>query len=308
MTLKKTLLELKKLLAKWGLGQDDWSLFLHYADILNGYNIKYERDSHLHVMVSIDQIPWLVSSKKINEEMPVPDNSEYSRDFNNFIKKTGWDFHILIGDAKYFKNFVENSTRLLNINRQKIRIATVIGNLKWGYVYFNQYAKKTSPEVMTRRMTWRQLIYNEALKKGDIQIAKEAKKLLIQFNSKEKKFLNNRKQASQTFKKFGWLKGQTAFPGQVRGIVFLIENPDQVVKKIKKDLILVSKLTSPKLVLQLKAAKAVITDEGGQLSHAAIFCREFKIPGVIGTFIATEVLKSGDLVEVDANKGVVRKI
>jgi len=67
-------------------------------------------------------------------------------------------------------------------------------------------------------------------------------------------------------------------------------------------------LTNPKLVPQIKASKAVVTDEGGQLSHAAIFCWEFKIPCMVGTQIATAVLKDGDRVEVDANKGLVRKL
>ena len=53
-------------------------------------------------------------------------------------------------------------------------------------------------------------------------------------------------------------------------------------------------------------AKAIIADEGGLTCHAAIISREFKIPCIIGTKVATEVLKDGDFVEVDANQGIVR--
>jgi len=53
---------------------------------------------------------------------------------------------------------------------------------------------------------------------------------------------------------------------------------------------------------------AIIADEGGILSHIAIFCREFKKVGMAGTKIATKVLKDGDEVEVDADNGVVRII
>jgi pyruvate,water dikinase len=49
-----------------------------------------------------------------------------------------------------------------------------------------------------------------------------------------------------------------------------------------------------------------VTDEGGVTCHAAIVAREMKKPCIIGTKIATKVLKDGDLVEVDANKGVVK--
>ena len=51
---------------------------------------------------------------------------------------------------------------------------------------------------------------------------------------------------------------------------------------------------------------AIITDDGGLTNHAAIIARELKKPCIIGTKIATSVLHDGDLVEVDANKGIVK--
>ena len=56
----------------------------------------------------------------------------------------------------------------------------------------------------------------------------------------------------------------------------------------------------------LKNASAIVTDEGGLTCHAAIISRELKIPCIVGTGNATKVLKDGDLVEVDANKGIVK--
>ena len=58
----------------------------------------------------------------------------------------------------------------------------------------------------------------------------------------------------------------------------------------------------------MKKASAIITDEGGLSCHAAIVARELGIPCIIGTKIATKVLKDGDRVEVDADKGIVKKI
>ena len=55
----------------------------------------------------------------------------------------------------------------------------------------------------------------------------------------------------------------------------------------------------------MRKAGAIITDEGGLTSHAAVISREFGIPCIVGTHKATEIFKNGDLVEVDANKGVV---
>lgn len=67
-------------------------------------------------------------------------------------------------------------------------------------------------------------------------------------------------------------------------------------------------MTSPKLMSALIRCGAIVTDEGGLTSHAAIVARELKKPCIVGTKIATDVLRDGDLVEVDADKGVVRKL
>jgi len=65
-------------------------------------------------------------------------------------------------------------------------------------------------------------------------------------------------------------------------------------------------MTDPRYVFAMKKAGAIVTDEGGITCHAAIVARELKKPCIIGTKIATKVLKGGDLVEVDAERGIVR--
>jgi len=65
-------------------------------------------------------------------------------------------------------------------------------------------------------------------------------------------------------------------------------------------------MTRPEFVPLMKKAAAIITDEGGITSHAAIISREMNIPCIIGTKIATKIFKDGDLVEVDADKGIVK--
>jgi pyruvate,water dikinase len=56
----------------------------------------------------------------------------------------------------------------------------------------------------------------------------------------------------------------------------------------------------------MQKAAAFVTDEGGLGCHAAIISRELKKPCIVGTKIATKVLKDGNLVVVDANKGTVK--
>ncbi|EKE10608.1 MAG: hypothetical protein ACD_15C00227G0001, partial [uncultured bacterium] len=64
----------------------------------------------------------------------------------------------------------------------------------------------------------------------------------------------------------------------------------------------------PRFMSAIKKASAIITNEGGMTCHAAIISREFKIPCIVGTKIATQVLHDGDLVEVDADNGTVKII
>ena len=101
--------------------------------------------------------------------------------------------------------------------------------------------------------------------------------------------------------------GQTAQPGFAKGVVKIIFRAKDMSKMNKGD-ILVSIATDPDVVPAMKKAGAIVTEQGGITSHAAIVSRELGIPCVIGTKIATTVLKDGDLVEVDANKGIVRKL
>jgi len=104
------------------------------------------------------------------------------------------------------------------------------------------------------------------------------------------------------------LKGTVAYgQGIITGCVQKIFNTFEA-SDFKKGYVLVTPMTSPEYLGAIKQAKAVITNEGGITCHAAIVARELKKPCVIGTKIATRVFKDGDLVEVDANKGVVRKI
>lgn len=111
----------------------------------------------------------------------------------------------------------------------------------------------------------------------------------------------------------GGLKGRVACRGLARGIVRIIIPGDismlsQAMHNFQEGEVLVTTMTQPNMVPLMEKASAIITDEGGLTSHAAIISREFKTPCIVGTEVATKVFKDGDLVEVDAEKGVVRKI
>ena len=101
--------------------------------------------------------------------------------------------------------------------------------------------------------------------------------------------------------------GNTAFPGVVRGKarVILFSSDKQLLKDGE---IIVAPMTTVDFMPIMSKALAFVTDEGGVTSHAAIVARELKKPCVIGTKIASQVLKTGMKIEVDADNGIVRVI
>jgi phosphohistidine swiveling domain-containing protein len=103
------------------------------------------------------------------------------------------------------------------------------------------------------------------------------------------------------------INGTPAFGGVVQGVVRIILNPS-IYNVFNEGDIIVAGMTRPDYLSIIKKSSAVVTDAGGILSHAAIIARELKKPCIIGTKIATKVLKDGDLVEVDADNGVVKII
>ena len=104
-------------------------------------------------------------------------------------------------------------------------------------------------------------------------------------------------------------KGLPCNKGVVEGKVIKINEEEYGnYKKLEKlkDYILVIPMTCPDIVPYLKNAKGLITDEGGITCHASIISRELNIPCVVGTKIASKVLNDGDLVKLNADKGIIQ--
>lgn len=107
------------------------------------------------------------------------------------------------------------------------------------------------------------------------------------------------------------LTGSTAVLGKIKGTACVYRWGDDITEKmkvIKKHPILIAGQTRPSMMPIIRQAKGIVTDEGGVTSHAAIVSRELGIPSVIGTIHATKVFKDGDVVELDADHGTVRKL
>lgn len=109
------------------------------------------------------------------------------------------------------------------------------------------------------------------------------------------------------------ITGQIANTGKAVGSVKIIRCGDSSelkkgFRKFKTGDVLVTEMTQVEMVPLVKKAAAIITDEGGIISHAAVVSREFKIPCIVGTHLATKILKDGDKVKVDADKGTIKKL
>jgi pyruvate,water dikinase len=102
------------------------------------------------------------------------------------------------------------------------------------------------------------------------------------------------------------LKGNGVSPGKASGVVKVILKAKDI-SNFQKGEILVTEMTTPDWVPAMKIAAAVITNLGGKTCHAAIVSRELGVPCIVGTENATKVLKNGDVVTVDGQRGFVFK-
>lgn len=112
------------------------------------------------------------------------------------------------------------------------------------------------------------------------------------------------KEKIETTSKIHRLKGTVACQGKAQGRVKVVHSAAEI-SKVQEGDIMVTSMTTPDFVIAMERAAAIVTDEGGITCHAAIVSRELGVPCVIGTKIATKVLKDGDWVTVDAEKGLI---
>ena len=103
------------------------------------------------------------------------------------------------------------------------------------------------------------------------------------------------------------ISGTIANKGVVRGIAKVLLDPSEA-SKVNPGDILIAELTTPNFIPAMEKAAAFVTNIGGITSHAAIIAREMGKVCLVGTKHATKIFKDNDLVEVDADKGIVRKV
>jgi pyruvate,water dikinase len=100
------------------------------------------------------------------------------------------------------------------------------------------------------------------------------------------------------------LRGAAASPGTVEGVARVVIDVRQI-RDVRDGDILVCPITSPAWAPIFSNVKAVVTDIGGVMSHAAIVCREYGLPAVVGTGRATSQIQTGQRIRVDGSAGTV---
>lgn len=233
------------------------------------------------------QIYLVSKKKKLTREAKI----KKLKDFYNLLRMI--DIHVKLWDLK--KVMMQKSFYYLDLLLNEIskKFNLTFDEIKWltpDEVIKLFKNKKINKEII--RLRKKECV--AIIKNGGIEVftGKQAKNLI---KNTEEKTPGNLKE----------LKGQVGNIGKITGKVKIILSPREN-KIIKRGEILVTGMTTPDFISLMKKSSAFITDEGGITCHAAIVARELNKPCIIGTKIATRVLKDGDFVEVDANRGIVK--
>ncbi|KKU48047.1 hypothetical protein A3H10_01060 [Candidatus Uhrbacteria bacterium RIFCSPLOWO2_12_FULL_46_10] len=215
------------------------------------------------------------------------------------------------GALEVYKKLNKKQLELVSLYRKVLSLRTdradaVAQAASLTYSLFDSLAN----ELNLKREELMRFSFDEIMEMYKTEKILDSKKRLkyhaVSLNEKIKVFWGNYGEEEKKINKKE-IRGVVACKGYARGQVkVIIDIPDLI--KVKTGDILVSSYTNPNMVPAMERAVAIITNIGGLTSHAAIVAREMNKPCIIGTKIATQVFKDGDLVEVDANKGVVRKL
>jgi pyruvate,water dikinase len=101
------------------------------------------------------------------------------------------------------------------------------------------------------------------------------------------------------------LEGQGVSSGITEGIALVLDNPNDALTSDFKNFILVTKNTDPAWVYIMSRSQGLISEKGSLLSHTAIIGRELNIPTIVGVKMATQKIKNGERLRIDATKGTI---
>jgi len=216
---------------------------------------------------------------------------------------------ILFGKEIKNRKLVTTSERLRSISLYPEILGTVVMPAAYTFARTkNKKIRKEMVELLTYKELWTES-YGQLFKRYAAR--KAGKKFVYQVSRSSEKisFVKSTASIQKTLKggasNSKKLTGQVAFPGKVTGRarVVLAATPKGIT--FNKGDVLVSISSNPALMPLILKASALVTDEGGIMTHAAIVSRELHKPCIMGTKHATSVINDGDILTVDAFKGTV---
>lgn len=238
------------------------------------------------------------------------DNDKEDFDYKSFVHHmlVIYPFTSLGNLAGYFENISAELKKMLVDFRNNYDYILYKAN-----EYLHIKAKEKLPLSYKQHLKFLFLeeVFNTKL--PTIDVIEKRKNGYIYFDNKleliedSEKWLKDRNITIKTLQNGNTVKGNIAYSGITTGKVCQVFKKEDF-KKFEKGDILVTTMTTPKFTPILKDAGAIVTDEGGITCHAAIIARELKIPCIIGCKNATEVLKDGMIVKVNATEGTINII
>ncbi|MBU0976256.1 MAG: PEP-utilizing enzyme [Patescibacteria group bacterium] len=299
--INSVLSSLTNLLKDWGIDVNNWMLIGQYPYVLLGYDTPL-RDGHFNILLKKDLIPWNFDPSAIEIHPPI--ESKFFDEYENFTKTTGYNFDLVPFSKTQFADWIKTSYKYQITSSRTVHIQSEQGSIKeYSFLLPLLITRAGYGPEKGRRILANISVFKDKFEQaGKFDEAKELSKLINKYATKIGKSDNQllSKDSDQ-------LKGIPAGGGITEGTVKIIFDPT-CVESLSSQKVLVTKMTSAGFLSIIKNVKAIITDEGGMLCHAAILSRELNIPCVVGTEIATKVLQDGDYIEVNANEGIVRII
>lgn len=280
----------------WGIREQDWILATENGMQRCGYFLEDPYNRDLDIGIRRHALPW--KTKQSEWTCMPPRGSKWFRDYETFGKETDIPFQMVsfpfgpmkVRDIQRAGWYTLPSRKKLHVYSPLLDIEHRIGLLTH---------PKTKEHLEERIPRWRnrvEEIRRIARRKGDRSVVRACEKFF--------KLTDGTVRTRSDLPISDMVGGTGVGKGIIKGYVRIIHGKEQF-KTFKAGEVLVTEDTNPIFLPLLRKAFAVVTDRGGLTSHAATLAREFGIPAVTGTQIASKVLRTGDMVEVDADRGIV---
>jgi len=303
MIKQEMLADLRTMLEGWGIAADDWYVTGEASMRLSGYPVDY-REGNMDILVSRDKWPW-PRPEEIGNLMP-DEGTEADDEFKAFIEKHKMmpDIHPLPHVGLKAEDRFEHSYWLPD--ETGVRVSTPWAQAMHRKIIIEFYESSPDHNLdvfdQAKFIRWKKFIQDihdhaeSTVDQKTVDVCKEVfpavDRAIAYFDG------DVVEDAGENA-----LRGITAQPGCVFGAAAHWEDGKDFTGKIA-----ILTHTLPAQVTALRNAAGIVTDQGGTLSHAAIIAREYGIPTVIGTKLATTMFGEGCELELNATEGVVRLV